>query len=324
MGRISFRWPRFKKVRHHHVAHFEAVLGTSLELQLVAEDEVQCVQAENAVLAEIDRLEVIFNAYRPDSELRRWQQTFQTSEQVSSELANLLCEAEGWRIKTQGAFNPAVEAFTRLWKQHEQRQELIDASHLDDLLPQLNIPLWKVDREANVAINLTQLPVTLNAIAKGFIIDQACLVAAQADGVQEVLVNIGGDLKHFGSKPTSIAIANPYQDAENAPSLDRLNIWNQGLATSGNYRRGFQIGAQWYSHILDPRTGWPVEESVGVSVLAPNTAIADVLATAFSVLTTEASLTLANSQENIGVLLVSSDGTRITNAFWDQHRSTQA
>ncbi|BCM93015.1 FAD:protein FMN transferase [Abditibacteriota bacterium] len=302
------------------MAYFEGVLGTSLELQVVAESKSGGQGAEAVALAEIDRLEAIFNAYRPDSELRRWQETHNEEVSVSPELAGLLLAGEQWRTRTAGAFNPAVEAFTRLWADHAKRNTPVTASEIAPLLAALEGPLWEVDPTRGLACRLTTLPVTLNSIAKGFIIDAACEIAFACPDVHEVLLNIGGDLRHSGSKPVPVAIADPRSDAENAEPADRIQLFNGGIATSGNYRRGFQIGERWYSHVLDPRSGRPVEDLIGVSVLAPDATTADVLATAFSVLKPVHSLELADSLGNIGVLLIAADGTRHSNAFWEQSR----
>ncbi|RYX82140.1 FAD:protein FMN transferase [bacterium] len=313
-------WFRSRPRRELHVAHFEGVLGTSLELQIVAHSERAGQGAEEVVLLEIDRLEAVFNAYRPGSELRQWQETHGEAVAVSSELAGLLMRAEQWRVRSSGAFNPAVEAFSRLWADHAARAVPVEGADLAPLLKQIGGPLWEVDVESSTARRLTTLPVTLNSIAKGFIIDAACEVAAARADVFEVMLNIGGDLRHAGTKAVPVAIANPRGDAENAAPADRIGLFNAGVATSGNYRRGFQIGEQWHSHVLDPRSGRPVEELVGVSVLAPDAATADVLATAFSVLAPSQSLAMADSLGDVGVLLIAANGERWENGFWGRAR----
>ncbi len=314
IGRFSRSEEAEKRFRH--IAHYENILGTSLEIQFVASIEASGPQAETAVLAEIDRLEKVFNAYNPSSELSRWQATFEQEVSVSSELAHLLYEAESWRSKTKGTFNPATEALTRLWAEHARSGQPVAKSEIIPLVEVMNRPLWEVNLEKSTARRLTTLPVTLNSIAKGFIIDRACAAATMVDGVGQVLINIGGDLRHFGTKPLSVAIADPRNDAENAVPIDRVSICNQGLATSGDYRRGFQIGQQWYSHLLDPRTGWPVESLVGVSVIAPDALQADVLATAFSILKPGESIELADSQQDVGILLIDRNGRQFSNSFW--------
>lgn len=315
---ISLFAPR--KNRFHHCAHFENVLGTSLEIQVLSDDEARAVRAENAVLDEIDRLAAIFNAYDPHSELSRWQNSFEQEIAVSRELAHVLASAESWRARTQGAFNPAVEALTRQWKRAET-QGAGEPRELASALSQLQGPLWQVDAERQRACRLTRLPVTLNSIAKGFILDRAAEVGACCESVEQILVNIGGDIRHRGAKKAAIRVADPRADAENALPLARVAIRDQGIATSGDYRRGFRIGARWYSHLLDPRTGWPVAAASSVSVVAPDAMLADVLATACSVLEPQVALQLVDSVADAGVLLVAPGGARCCNAAWERLES---
>jgi thiamine biosynthesis lipoprotein ApbE len=320
---MPLKFPPFKSPFRHsprlktHAAYFEGVLGTSLEIQCISSLDKSGSLAEKAILDEIDRLEAIFNAYNPSSELCRWQNSFEKEVSVSPELAQVLEDAENWRQQTCGAFNPAVEAFTRIWKTSEKEGREVSRHQLAVVGVHSRQPLWEIDRERGTARRLTRLPVTLNSIAKGFIIDCAAQTGYAVEGIEEILINIGGDIRHCGSKKAIIAIADPRNDAENAAPAVRIGLENQGVATSGNYRRGFRIGDHWFSHLLDPRSGWPVETAIGVSVLAPCAATADVLATVFSVLNPDESLQLAESIPAIGVFLITEKGERFSNSRWE-------
>ncbi len=320
---MKLPWLSPKNRRHNsffrHVAHFENVLGTSLEIQVIGEQIESGPRAETAILGEIDRLELIFNAYNPQSELSRWQRSFGEEIAVSSELAQVLASAQSWKERTSGAFNPAVEAFTRLWKGFEAKNE-IAARELEALLAQMDGPLWSVDLERRTATRRTNLPVTLNSIAKGFIIDRAAEMGASVEGVRQVLVNIGGDIRHIGIAQVTVSVADPRADAENAIPSCQISLSNQGIATSGDYRRGFQVGNRWFSHLFDPRTGFPVEVAIGVSVVAPDALSADVLATTFSVLSPADSVAFADSLESVGVFWISPNGAHGSNDFWRLQR----
>lgn len=302
-----------------HLARYERVLGTFLELQVLARTAAAGQAAEAAVLQEIDRLENIFSTYRAGSELCQWQETRDTAEAVSLELATVLRDAEFWRTHTGGAFHPAVEALTRQWHAGAERGVQPEAETLARIVSELHAPLWDVDMEQGTARRRTRLPVTLNAIAKGFIIDQACELALRQPGVQAALVNIGGDIRHAGEKPVPAAIADPFAPQDNAAPLATVRIQNQGLATSGNYHRGFQVDNRRYSHVIDPRTGHPAEEVVSASVTAGGAQVADVLATAFSVMRPDESLRLADGLPNVAVLIVTQAGTAWSSRRWKEH-----
>jgi FAD:protein FMN transferase len=300
-----------------HTNHFEGVLGTSLELRIRAENRQLALKAEAALLAEIDRLELIFSRFLPNSELNRFLAA--SHMRVSSELLEVLSLAESWRQRTQNAFHPGVDALSRLWRSGRR-----PSNELEPILEQIRQPLWEIS--GHDVRRSSGLPVNFNAFAKGWIADRACLVAAQLEGVQEVLVNIGGDLRHVGppatqagnSSPQRVAIADPFSSNDNAPNLCEVWVQNQAVAGSGHSRRGFQIGADWYSHVIDPRTGQPVRHTVAVSVIAPSAATADALATAFCVLEVEDSLRLADGLPDIACLIVTEDRQVHCNQRWNQ------
>lgn len=295
------------------------MLGTSLELQVVAARGGAGREAERAALAEIDRLEAIFSAYLPTSELSRWQATRGEAVAVSPELAGVLAAAEEWRERTANAFNPAVEAVTRLWRESEARGTPPAEALLRGVAEEAARPLWSVDRAGGRATRLTALPVTLNAIAKGYVIDAACAAAAAVPGVSETLVNLGGDLRHLGQRPLAVGVADPFAGAENAEPIARATIRGEALATSGSYRRGFRVGERWHSHLIDPRTGRPADRAVSVSVIAPTALEADAAATALGVLDPLEAVALADSLPGVACFLVADDGTRAQNSRWKLH-----
>jgi thiamine biosynthesis lipoprotein len=90
------------------------------------------------------------------------------------------------------------------------------------------------------------------------------------------------------------------------------------VATSGNYRRGLKIGDRFYSHIVDPRTGQPVDHILSSTVVAPDPSDAGALATAFSVLTPEESAKAASSIPGVEYLLIARDGRRISSPGWSR------
>ena len=296
--------------------HRERVLGTSLELQIRADGEVAARQAETVALAEITRLEAVFSSFSETSELRRWQQTLGVPERLSTELLEVLQAGERWRAHTEDAFHPGTEALTRQWRLAAERGKLPSEAELQRLTAELTEPLWRVDMAGLTATRLRDLPINLNAIAKGYIVDRACERAVAQPGVRQALLNLGGDLRVIGPEGVGVGIADPEHDADNAPPLARIRLSNGAVATSGGYRRGVRVGERWHSHLLDARTGWPAEHVASASVVAGNAMDADVLATAFSVLQLEESLALAASLPGVACLLVSQKGEVQRSSSW--------
>ena len=129
--------------------------------------------------------------------------------------------------------------------------------------------------------------------------------------MSSAVVNIGGDLVVRGALTEPVEIADPKADAENDPPIAEMMIRNRAVATSGDYRRGFEIGGRHYSHIVDPRTGMPADEVISSTVVAPDAAEAGALATAFSVMKPAESRKLAQSLPGVEYLLVKKDGGRV-------------
>ena len=312
-----------RSVNTYHF-HYEHVLGTSLELRVAAERERDARRAEVEVLREVDRLEPILSGWSPASELAGWLATYDREVPVSPDLANVLDASETWRVRTGGAFDPAAQAvIDRLRDAPDHAPHgHAPASMLDDG------PRWLVDAARGTARRLTRHAVSLDAIAKGYIVERAAGRARVVDGVTDVLLNVGGDVRHRGLRPAAVGVADPAAPADNAPPIAVVRIENAAIATSGGYRRGFIANGRRVSHIVDPRTGRPADRIASASVFAPDCMTADALSTAASVLEPRDSVRLADSLPGVGCLIVESDGTITTNAVWNaaasSHGSTRS
>lgn len=300
------RWLR-KLFHLRFTAHCEYVLGTSLEVQAIAKSRAQYRLVWQAALQRIDELEDIFSVYRSDSEFMQWQNTRDVPVPVSPELAHVLSQAEYFRVASNNAFCPVADALYAAWREGEA----VDENSLGG-------PLWTVDLHCGTATRHTHLPATLNAIAKGYIIDQAAS-AALKQGAIELMVNIGGDLSHLGTESIVVKVTNPADDAENAEALQKVRISNESMATSGGYRRGHTHEGKWISHIFNVQTMEPAEAHASVSVIAPTAMQADALATVCGVLPPSEALLFANKMNDVGVLIVGAQGGITSNNVWDRH-----
>lgn len=292
---------------------YDHVLGTSLELQVVASSQSAASGAESAVMGEVDRLEAILSGWSGTSELARWLGTHDVDVPVSAELAEVLDASAGWRERTARAFDPGAQAIIEMLRGADRQTDI------EALLAEPRAPLWSVDRAALTARRLTRHAISLDAIAKGYIVAHAAARAREVAGVSEVLLNIGGDIQHFGARPVAIGIADPAAPAENAAPIAIVRIANAAIATSGGYRRGFIANGERVSHIVDPRSGRPASRIASASVFAPDCTTADALSTAFSVMDPRESVRLADTIADVGCLIVTRDGAVITNATWDAH-----
>jgi FAD:protein FMN transferase len=141
-------------------------------------------------------------------------------------------------------------------------------------------------------------------------------LAITTNGVSGLVVNIGGDIMVRGHHSEPVKISNPKANAENDLPLTQIQIANKTIATSGNYRRGQQIGEKWYSHIIDPRTGFPASEVISATVIAHNATDAGALATALNVLSPLESKALVATIPGAEYMLITADGKHIESEGW--------
>jgi len=292
--------------------HHEGVLGTSLDLQVHAADAAQGELVEATVLEEIERLRKILSTYDPASEISR----FNTSSgpvKCSAELLDVLGYYDFWNFKSGGAYNGHLGDLIAAWKGAEKSGALPDAATLQRIVRVLGLPGWKIDRAAGTAMRLSGGSITIDSLGKGYIISKAAAAArAKAPGVQGFLINIGGDMYASGApaagSPWTIGVADPKRNADNAAPLTQVRVSNRGISTSAAYERGYTVGGRRFSHIFDPRTGLPADGVASATVIAPNTASSNALATTLCVLRPEDGLALARQIPDVECLIVAADG----------------
>ncbi len=296
--------------------HYENVLGTSMEVRVGAPSPDRAEAAADAALAEIRRQSNILSGYDPQSEFSRWTRTRDRAVPVSPELFELLGMWDEWRDRTGGALDASAETVGALWKKAEAEGRIPSPAEIRAAVDTVRQKHWTVDAPERTATHTSDAPLMLNSFTKSWVVDRAAEAAAGTEGVSAVVLNIGGDLVVRGSTEEPINIADPLSDSENSRPAARILVRDRAVATSGNYRRGFEIGGRHYSHIVDPRTGMPVEDVVSATVVAPAAVDAGALATAFSVLAPQESRKLAESIPGAEYLIIRRNGSRIASPGW--------
>lgn len=295
----------------------ERVLGTSLELKFAARSGADADAAEAAALAEIDRLGKILSGYEATSEFRQWAAIRGEPRRVSPELYDVLMLFDTWRERTGGALDASAEAAGRLWQTAALKQRVPSAEELTAVVAAVRQRHWQLDPVARTATHLSEAPLMLNSFTKSYIIDRACAAAMASGKLTAAVVNLGGDLVVRGDSAENIAIADPVGDGENEAPLLHLVTRDRAVATSGGYRRGVEIGGRWYSHLIDPRTGRPVDHVRSATVVAARATDAGALATALCVMSADEGLALAATLPGVECLVVMNDGRRLATAGWN-------
>lgn len=264
-----------------------ATMGTSYDLKLVPAPG-QSVPAgfQTQIEALLARINKTLSTYDPDSELSRFNQNTSTDWiAVSPELQQIV--AEGLRISelSNGAFDITIGPLVNLWGFGPELRR--DQVPNDAAIAQARerVGYWQLStREEPPAIRKSRpnLYVDLSAIAKGYGVDQLAALV-ETTGINDYLVSIAGEIRAKGhngqGQPWTIAIEKPVAGQRAVERL--IQLGDHSISTSGDYRNFFEQNGQRYSHIINPRTGWPVPQTLGsVTIVADRSMIADATATA--------------------------------------------
>lgn len=204
---------------------------------------------------------------------------------------------------TNGAFDITILPLIKLWNEAEKKKRLPSKTQIEETLDKVGTDKLVLDgRKKTLRLKIKGIKIDLGGIAKGYAVDRAVEILKES-GVTSALIDAGGDIYCLGSrpdgKPWSIGVRNPiYKDK----IVKAIRLVNRAIATSGSYENFYTIGGKRYSHIIDPRSGWPVDnELLSVTVIAPDCLTADALATSFFVLGKSMAKSLISKLEGIDV-----------------------
>jgi hypothetical protein len=208
---------------------------------------------------------------------------------------------------------------SRLWSRCRDAGRLPTEAETTAATALMRAPAWRLGPAPFTAERLSDCPLSLNGIAKGYIVERASEAAlAGSPDISGLLLNVGGDLCVRGVGARTIGIANPWADSESSEPFARIEIKNRSVATSGKSQRGFTINGKRYSHVFDPRSGLPLECVSSVTVVANRGADADALAKICGVLEPEASVRLVRSLPGVECLIVMADGQVVRSDGWNR------
>ena len=267
-------------------------LGTTWMVKAFDSKPINANELRDEIASKIEELERILSHWRPASKL------YQVNASVSTDpiaipplLHELLVHAKWTHEQTRGAFDPTIAPLVNLWgfgPVSENRLRIPSEDEIKNALDQVGMNKFEIMNGNKMRKTRPDLQIDLSASAKGEIIDQVCLML-DGRGFNNYLVEIGGEIRGSGNGKSgegwTIALEDGFEGKTN--ELSTVNLLNYSVATSGTYRQSKPNPkmAKPASHLLDPRTGRPVEHNlVAVNVLAPTARDADALATALMVL----------------------------------------
>ncbi|WP_333809834.1 FAD:protein FMN transferase [Flavobacterium sp.] len=299
---ISFGQQIFKKK--------ENLLGSPFEITVVAKDSLQGNEFTSLAIQEVKRIENLISDWIPTSQISKVNQNAGISPiKVNQEVFDLVDRATKISKLTSGAFDISYASMDKIWKFDGSMKEMPSAEAIKKSVEKVgyqNIILNSKD--STIFLKNKGMKLGLGGIGQGYIADKIKILL-QEKGCKSGLVNVSGDINTWGTQPNgapwTVGIVNPMNKNK---VFATFPLDDSAVETSGSYEKYVTFNGKRYSHIIDPRTGYPATGIVSVSVFAKQTEIADALATGIFVLGVEVGLDLVNQLNGIECIIVDDKG----------------
>ncbi|RVU27078.1 DUF2271 domain-containing protein [Sandaracinomonas limnophila] len=296
------------------VSHFENVLGTSLSLKIKADNQLMADHAEEQIIDYVKQLQNNLGSFLPGQGLYEFNNS-SSKQIVNNDLKEVMVLFDNWSELTNGTIASQTNSLKNLWLSAEEKQILPSETDLKNVVASISSNAWEFDGE--YVSKLAAGDIRLHSLAKGYVLEKAAEFALSINGVTGISLNIGGDILVKGDMSEFVKIANPSNSEENSTSLGVVELKNQAIASSGNYKDGFDINGVHYSHIFDPKTGYPADQIIGSTIIHENAITAGAIATAANVMSPQETEELAKSIGEVEYLLAEKDGNIITSTNWN-------
>ncbi len=281
-------------------------MGTTWSVQLVASADRQLDSLQAGVQQQLDEVVQQMSTWEPVSHLGRYNRApAGTWHDVPREFLFVLRQALDVAQASDGAYDPSAGPLVNLWGFGPEQKQLHrpDAAQLAAVRNCVGWQRVLIDPISQRVLQPGGAYLDFSAIAKGFGVDQVSRYLQQ-QGIDNHLVEVGGELRGMGFKPDClpwwVALEQPpTRDGSSIAVLSEVVIALHGVsvATSGDYRRYFEVDAKRYSHTIDPRSGEPIQHGLAsVTVIHPDCIAADALSTALNVLGVEQGMTFAEQR----------------------------
>ena len=256
---------------------------------------------------------------------------------VDDKILGMLELAQTMYDTTSGKLNIALGSVLNIWHNYREaaladdndsNNQLPTQEELDAAAQHCDIANLIIDEDAKtVYLADPAMSLDVGSVGKGYAVEMVCR-AAEARGLTSALVSVGGNLRAIGTKPDGSqwtgGVENPWNASEvytNTNSIfgSPINMSDLALVTSGDYQRYFVVDGKRYHHIIDPDTLWPAAYYNGVTVLCPDSGMADCLTTALFCMPLEEGQKLVESLDGVEAMWCTPDKQATTSSGWDSH-----
>lgn len=287
-----------------------AMLGSPFEMTVVAQDTIQGNQYIDLAVAEVKRIENLISDWIPTTQISQVNKNAGIKAvKVDKEVFDLVSRAIKVSQITSGAFDISYASMDKIWKFDGSMKVMPTEEAIKKSVSKIGYKNIVLDPKAQtIFLKMEGMKLGLGGIGQGYIADKVKELLQQK-GCVSGIVNVSGDINTWGKqvdgKSWTVAIVNPMNKNK---VFATFPLENSAVETSGSYEKYVMFNGIRYAHIIDPRTGYPAQGIVSVSVFAKQTEIADALATGIFVLGVEVGLDLVNQMKGIQCIIVDDKG----------------
>lgn len=290
------------------------LMGNRFDISVVAENETIGNEYIGLATNEIKRIENLISSWDVNSQTSLINKNAGIKPiKVDDELFQLIQRSLKISKLTNGAFDISYASMDRIWKFDGSMTTIPSEESIKKSVEKVGYQNIILD-EANKTVFLKEkgMKIGFGAIGKGYAADMAKELL-QNKGMKAGIINASGDLNAWGKQPDGkdwmVAIVNPLN---NEKVFSWLPVENSAVVTSGNYEKYVKLNGELYSHIIDPRTGYPSKGILSVSIFTKSAELADALATSIFVMGVETGLDFINQLNNVECIIVNADNKVIT------------
>ncbi len=286
------------------------LLGSRFDIYVVAPDSLTANKSIKIAIAEISRIEKIISSWDKNSETSIINRNAGVKPiKVSSELFDLIKRSIAISKLTDGAFDITYASMDRIWRFDGTMKEFPSKGEIQKSVAKVGYKNIILNRDkGTVFLSIQGMKIGFGAIGKGYSADKAKALLI-SKGVEAGIINASGDMNTWGKKPDNeewkVAITNPLNKNR---AFALLPITDGAVVTSGNYEKYVIFNGTRYSHIIDPRTGFPATGIISTTVFAPSAELADALATSIFVMGTEVGIDRINQLPKIECIIIDDKG----------------
>jgi len=249
-------------------------------------------KAAQKVWDRFDDMQVRMNLWNERSDLTKINQSYGAPVQIGADTYALLQDAVKFNQLTRGVFDVTVYPLIEVWKGAAKKNRIPSREELLEAKKAIGFDKIKFLGNHRIQLLHPKAKVDINGIACGYGADEAARILRE-NGFARFLIDTGGELfasgKNCENKKWRLGIADPRDDSK---LIDTIELEDQGVSTSGNYEKFYDIQGQRWSHIINPITGYPAWRVASATVIAPTATQADALSTALCVLGGERAIAL--------------------------------